>query len=242
LTKRDLDRAIADFTLAIKLDPKATTTYTNRGIAYRYQGDLDGAIADFTLAIKLDSKLAKAYSNRCWAYFGKGNNDQAIADCSQAIELNPKDPNGYFNRGRANLLTGVTAKALVDLNQARELDPKSAYTALWLDIANRRSNLPSGLSETVKQIDMSKWPAPVIRLYLGQSTLEAVIAAADDPDATTKQGRLCEANFYGGELTLQRGATDEAMRLLQLAVTGCPKSFIEYDDAKAELKVLGASR
>jgi lipoprotein NlpI len=63
---------------------------------------------------------------------------------------------------------------------------------------------------------------------------------ADDPDATTKKGRVCEANFYSGELALQRGAKDEATQLFQLAVTGCPKFFIEYNAAKAELKALGA--
>jgi lipoprotein NlpI len=94
----------------------------------------------------------------------------------------------------------------------------------------------------MKQIDMSKWPAPLVRLYLGELTPEAVLAAADDPDAATKKGRLCEANFYGGELVLQRGAKDEAKRLLQLAATNCPKSFIEYEDANAQLKALDASQ
>ena len=239
--KGDFDRAIADYTRAIQLNPKDAAPYNNRGFAYKVKGELDSAVADYTQAIELNPKLAMAYSNRCWAYFGKGNNDQAIADCSQAIELNPKDPNGYFNRGRANFFAGALTKALADLNHASELGPKSAYVALWLDIANRRSNLPSRLPEATKQIDMTKWPAPVIRLYLGQLTLEAVLAAADDPDPTTKKGRVCEANFYGGELTLRRGAKDEATRLFGLATTGGPKSFIEYDDASAELKALGAS-
>lgn len=94
----------------------------------------------------------------------------------------------------------------------------------------------------MKQIDMSKWPAPLIRLYLGELTPDAVLAAADDPDATAKKGRVCEANFYGGELVLQRGAKEEARRLLQLAAADCPRSFIEYDDANAQLKALGASQ
>ena len=81
----------------------------------------------------------------------------------------------------------------------------------------------------------------MIRLYLGQLTPEAVLAAPDDSDATTKKGQVCEANFYGGELALQHGAKDDAARLFRLAVMGCPKSFIEYDDANAELKALGAT-
>jgi hypothetical protein len=35
------------------------------------------------------------------------------------------------------------------------------------------------------RIDMTKWPAPVIRLYLGQMTPDSVLAAADSPDAQT---------------------------------------------------------
>jgi len=57
--------------------------------------------------------------------------------------------------------------------------------------------------------------APVIRLYLGQLTPEAVLAAADDPDAKTKNGQVREANFYSGELVLQRGEKEQAMSLLR---------------------------
>jgi hypothetical protein len=75
-----------------------------------------------------------------------------------------KIPTVIFIRGRANFFAGALAKALADLDQASELNPKYAYTALWVDIVNRRSNLPSRLSESMKQIDMSKWPAPLVRL------------------------------------------------------------------------------
>src|SRR5262249_16751916 len=130
---------------------------------------------------------------------------------------------------------------VTDLHQASELEPKFAYAALWLDIANRRSNLPSRLPEAIKQIDMTKWPAPVIRLYLGQLTQEAMLAAADDPDVTKKNEQVCDANFFSGELALQRGAKDEATRLFRRAATGCPKTRDAYDSANAELKALGAS-
>ena len=104
-----------------------------------------------------------------------------------------------------------------------------------------RSNLPSQLAEATRYIDMTKWPAPVIRLFLGQTTPEAVLAAADDPNAKTKQGKVCEANFYTAELALQRRAKDEATRLFRLAVTDCRKGFTERAAANAELKALGAN-
>jgi lipoprotein NlpI len=84
---------------------------------------------------------------------------------------------------------------------------------------------------------MTKWPAPVIRLFLGQLTPEAVLAAADDPNANTKKQHVCEANFFGGVLASQQGKRDDA--LFRLAAMDCPKGFVEYDSAIAELKALG---
>jgi lipoprotein NlpI len=85
---------------------------------------------------------------------------------------------------------------------------------------------------------MNNWPAPIIRLYLGQLNMEAALAAADDPGASVKKGHLCEVNFFNGELALQRGDKNEAMRLC-LSVAECPKAFIEYEGDTAELKALG---
>ena len=84
-------------------------------------------------------------------------------------------------------------------------------------------------------------PAPVIRHFLGQTTPEAVLAAADDPNAKTKQGKVCEANFYTAELALQRRAKDEATRLFRLAATNCPQNFTERAAAHAELRALDAT-
>ena len=110
----------------------------------------------------------------------------------------------------------------------------------WI-IVGQRSNVPSRLSQLISKIDMTKWPAPVIRLYLGQMTPEAVLAAAaDDADSTTKKGQVCEANFYSGELALQKGTKEDATRLFGLAAADCPKGFIEWSAANAELKALGA--
>ena len=51
--KGDNDRAIADYTDAIRLDPNFVTAYYNRGVTYRAKGDSDRAIADYTAAITL---------------------------------------------------------------------------------------------------------------------------------------------------------------------------------------------
>jgi lipoprotein NlpI len=213
--------------------------YDNRAVEYQNKGDLDRAIADYNEAIRLDPEYVTAYRNRARTWNLKGDADNSIADFNQAIKLNPKDAEAFFGRGRTFLGSGALPKALADLNQASELNPKGAYIALWLDIAGARSNLSTRLADAATHIDMTNWPGPLIRLYLGQLTPEAVLAAADDPNPEIKRGQICGANFYGGELALLNGAGGDAVRLLKLAASDCPKTFIEYAGAIAELKLLG---
>lgn len=241
LDKGDSDRGIADYNQAMRLDPKDALAYYNRGNAYYDKGDDDRAIADFAEAIQLDPKYEYAYVNLGDAYRAKGDYDRAIANYAEAVRLDPTDVLAYYNRGLANLYAGAVPKALTDLERASVLDPKHAYAALWLEIVAQRSDVPSRLSQAISTIDMKVWPAPVIRLFLGQMPPAAVLAAADSPDATTKNGQVCEANFYNGEWAQRHGAKDEAAHLFRLAAADCPKSFDEWFAANAELKALGAA-
>jgi tetratricopeptide (TPR) repeat protein len=237
----DPDHGIADFNQAIALDPEFTVAYRARGNAYMVKGDLDRAIADETRAIELDPKLKGAYFARGGAYLVEGDLDRAIADYDQIIQLDPKDARAYGMRGIAHLNSGSLPKALDDLNQSSVLNPKSASTALLLDVVVRRSNLPSHLAEAIQQFDMTKWPAPIIRLFLDALTPEEVLAAADDADPNKKKGQVCEANFYSGELALVRGTREEAVRLFRVAAADCPRIATAWSMARAELKAMNAN-
>jgi lipoprotein NlpI len=237
--KGDYERAVADETAAIGIDPKFPDAYFERGRAYYAKGDNDRAIADEDEAIRLDPKFTTYYYTRGAAYFAKADYGHAVADYSAAIRLDPKYAYPYRARSRGYLYGGNLAKALTDIIQASKLDPTDAYSALWVEIVGQRDNVPSHLLQATSKIDMTTWPAPVIRMLLGQMTPAAALAAADDPDAAKKKGQLCEANFYGGELAL-RGKKDEAIRLFRLAAGDCPKTFDEWATANAELKALGA--
>jgi len=62
--RKSLDRAIADFNQALKINPNLVDALINRGSALRSKGDLDRAIADFDEAIRIDSNAATALHNR----------------------------------------------------------------------------------------------------------------------------------------------------------------------------------
>jgi tetratricopeptide (TPR) repeat protein len=129
-----IDRAIADYDQAIRLDPDYTVAYIQRGTAYKGKGDNDRAIADYTQAIRLDPNDADAYNNRGVAYINKGDNDRAIADCTQAIRLNPNDAAAYNNRGYAYYDKDDYNRAIADYNQAIRLDPN--YTVAYYNRGN----------------------------------------------------------------------------------------------------------
>ncbi len=50
MVKGDFDKAIADFSEAIRLDPKDADAYFNRGRAYEKKGETERARADFDQA------------------------------------------------------------------------------------------------------------------------------------------------------------------------------------------------
>ncbi|WP_051370976.1 hypothetical protein [Mesorhizobium loti] len=89
------------------------------------------------------------------------------------------------------------------------------------------------------KLDMTKWPAPLVRMLLGEQTPEAVLALADNPDATKKSEQVCEANFYIAEFQRMQHHDEEALRLYRLALSGCPHDFIEYTAATNALRVMG---
>jgi len=89
LQKDDNDRAIADFTKAIELDPEGANAYNHRGVAYANKGDFDHAIADFDKAIQLNPVLRNAYNNRGLAFSRKGDEARARADYEKEKQLYP---------------------------------------------------------------------------------------------------------------------------------------------------------
>jgi tetratricopeptide (TPR) repeat protein len=102
------DRAIADFTKAIELDPEGANAYNHRGVAYTSKLDFDSAIADFDKAIQLDPLLNNAHSNRGLAFSRKGDEARARADFAIEEQLFPPESSGSANilNGRAlNLVT-----------------------------------------------------------------------------------------------------------------------------------------
>jgi lipoprotein NlpI len=235
--KGDFEHALADLNESIRLEPNYAMVFLARGDLYKSKGDLDRAMTDFNESIRLEPNYAFAYFTRGRLSYMMGNNPNALEDFGKAIKFDSEDATAYFNRGVAYfVIGGRLADAAADFKKAAELNPKDAYAALWRDLAERRNNNVTGhLAEAARHLDMTVWPAPVIRQFLGELSAEQTVGAAVDNDPQTKLAQTCEANFYGGELALLKKNKKEAQRQLKLAANDCPRTFIESTAAVAEL-------
>ena len=147
--KGENDKAIADHTEALRLDPKFATAYIGRGYAWQAKGENDKAIADYTDALRLDPKDAAAYNNRGRAWEAKGENDKAIADYTEALRLDPKDAVAYNNRGNAWQAKGENDKAMADYTEALWFDPK--YAMAYNNRGRLRATCPDAKYRDGKQ-------------------------------------------------------------------------------------------
>ena len=94
------EKALEDFTRAVKIDPKRADGYLGRANALNTLGRYQESLEDYDKALEIDPNLANAYVNRGSAYSHLGEYEKAIADYEKGLELDPKidDPPGFLKR------------------------------------------------------------------------------------------------------------------------------------------------
>jgi len=132
--KITLEKALADYTQALRLDPNNAVIYKERGDVYSHLGEPDKAISDFNQALRFNPNYSTAYSGRSNAYADKSEENRAIADINQAIKLDPND--AFLYRMRAyyyyhlyeNNKGGDIDRIIADYTKAIQLDPNDAIS------------------------------------------------------------------------------------------------------------------
>src|SRR5262249_32721304 len=167
--KRDYDRAIADFSEAIRLVPNYAKAFNNRGNAYYdrgddYRGDTRRAIADYNDAIRSNPNYGLAFYNRANAYYRRSERDRAIADLSEAIRLDPTNPDAFHDRGIVYGTQGNTKRAAADHEEAARL----GYRPGW----RSEDTLPANgviLKERCLMTIEGEYPSKCDWVFVGQA-------------------------------------------------------------------------
>jgi tetratricopeptide (TPR) repeat protein len=122
---RDFDRAIADYSEALRLNPDHAYILCDRARAFAAKFDYDRAIDDCTEAIRRDPQHVDAYRIRAQQYATQGDLDRAMADCDAALRLRPEESESHYDRGTLWAAKREVDRAIADFTTALRLDPKN---------------------------------------------------------------------------------------------------------------------
>lgn len=211
--KKDIDRAIADFSEAIKLDPKLATAFYNRaGVLYNNKKDTKAAVADILEAVRLDSKTGG--SN----HFASGNSDRRIADniaiASDAISKTPDFGNGYETRASMYLAMGDADLAMRDASKAISLYANDTSALNDRALAYLKKGNPSAAISDLDEAILLEPKAAVLyqnrgNAYLQNGDMEHALADLDE--AIRLEPKQQPAYAYRGQVYEKMGQRDKAV-------------------------------
>ena len=121
---KEFDRAEADLTTALKIEPLETNDYVDRGYFYLRRSRYAEAMQDFLAGARQDPKGARFRYGAGRVHANMRNYPAAIELYSEAIRLNPKDGVSFLSRAEANLNLKKLAEAKTDYDRAIKLGLK----------------------------------------------------------------------------------------------------------------------
>jgi tetratricopeptide (TPR) repeat protein len=121
-----IERALADYSEAIRAAPEFADAYLNRGVALSRRQRFAAAIADFDVAIRLKPDAADPHRQRGNALDELGRFGEAVAEYAIAIRLKPDDPQSFYDRGISYFRQAKPEQAIADYDAAIRLKPNYA--------------------------------------------------------------------------------------------------------------------
>jgi tetratricopeptide (TPR) repeat protein len=233
----NVSKAMENFNEAIGVEPIKSWALKERGRLHHDAGDLDRAIEDYSTALAIVPFDADLLCYRGDAFINRGDIDRALADYTEAIGRSRSWAEPYFGRGRAHYNLADFTAAVADLTRVAEIEPEDMYAPLWLHLARLRAGHDASVAAAELQrhaaaFDPKKWPYPLVELLLGERTQEETLACAGSADERS------EAQFYIGSRHLLRGDRAAAIAAFKIVAETCPKDFVEFIAAQAELNRL----
>ena len=120
--KQDYDRAIADYSEAIRIEPKFAYAFNDRCYVRAIAGrELQQALADCNEALRLIPNDIQTLDSRGFAYLRLGEFDKAITDYNAVLKFNPQQAGSLYGRGLAKQKKGDSAGGDADIMAAKAI-------------------------------------------------------------------------------------------------------------------------
>jgi tetratricopeptide (TPR) repeat protein len=175
------DRAIAELTEAVRLDPANADAFRERAALALRRGDPRRAADDFTEALRLEPGVAAAHLGRGQARLKLGRLDQAIEDFTEATRLAAWDWQPWYRRGLAHAARKEHEQAVADFTEVIRLAPEQPDGYLQRALAyTQLGQLDRAIADYTEQIRLNpQSPAAYNfrgRLYARQGNHAAAVA------------------------------------------------------------------
>jgi tetratricopeptide (TPR) repeat protein len=227
------DRAIADFDLAIELEPRNVVAYLDRGESLMHSGLYARAAADFDEVVRHDA-LPAVLRLRGLARFWSERYAEAARDLRDGFAARTIEDDILWLY-LARVISGVDGMAelkasadRIDRVNAGNLERANAYRARSID--RRLEALPPLLPIPRD---------PVIRMYLRELTSGQAFDMVSHE--MRSMSNLCRFHLFHAELLLSQPGDDRRRERssLQEAIKSCDPNDLYYQFARSELKRLG---
>lgn len=138
----DLDKALKDYSTAIRFDSTYYRSLSNRGVVHFNKGMAKEAILDFSKSLKYNPTNEDALLGRANSLGSLGQYEESIPDYDKYLELVKDNSEAWLWRGVALYNTGFFEKALSDISEGRRLDSSSDELAYWESLAAKSAGNP----------------------------------------------------------------------------------------------------
>jgi len=101
--------AIADFSEALKLNPRDTAILERRAYVEMKVNDFDKALADYSEAMKINPKEVRYYNLRGYIYELKNDVKNSMADTDHVLKMDPNNAEAMARKDRLNKVLAVQA-------------------------------------------------------------------------------------------------------------------------------------
>lgn len=118
----DFDKAIDDYTTALRLNPREDRAWYGRGLALARNGHIQQGINDLTVFLQHKPDSSPGYTKRGVRYLWLGDKSHAQQDLEKAVELDYDNAEAHDDLGVVLAQQGLYAQAADHFLTALELD------------------------------------------------------------------------------------------------------------------------
>ena len=209
------NKALQEFSLAVKNDPNFYQAYDNTGKILFDAGRLNDAEKYFKKALEIRPDYSKGVENYGRVLFAKNQIDASIDKYREAIRLNSKNSSAYCNLGEALIRKGDYSTAIKQLQTSLYLFPNSAPVHDLLGRAYElQGNEAAAISEYKKSFLIKpEYLSPYLRLadvYRNRGDDE--IAISELRNALSVNPNFYEAKSKIADTSLNVGKTEQAIK------------------------------